>query len=185
MDEQTLLNKLKKGDQSSFKELFDNYHAYIFNVCYRFVGDIHEAEDATQDVFIKIYRSIRKFRGDSSLSSWIYRIAVNTCLNLQRRKKFNYYVSLDFLMADKSSDQPFDVDNIPDVQLERAEKERIVQEAIRSLPARQQTAIILQRYEELSYEEIAEVMQTSIPAVESLIHRAREKLSAKLISFLK
>jgi len=185
MDEQTLLNKLKDGDRASFKELFDKYQRYIFNICYRFTGNTDEAEDVTQNVFIKIFRSIRKFRGDSSLRSWIYRIAVNACLNHQRRKKLNYYISLDFLMSDKSYEQPSDDRNNPDAQIERAEEEKIVQKAVQSLPSRQKTAIILQRYEELTYREIAEVMQTTVPAVESLVHRARENLSAKLARILK
>ncbi len=185
MDESKLVENLQAEDQSAFKELFDNYKDYIFNICYRMTGNIHDAEDVTQEVFIKILRSIGNFRGDAGLSSWIYRIAVNTCLNRERRKRFTRLISLDFIMEEHSAPDPYDKSQDPYAKLEQAEKERLVQEAIQSLPARQKTAVILSRYEDLSYRQVAEVMGVSVPAVESLLHRAKNNLSKKLISMMK
>ncbi len=148
-------------------------------------GSREDAEDAAQDVFIKIYKSIDKFRGEAKLSSWIYRITVYTCLNRQRRKKLAFWISLDFLLTDETAIQPFDEESIPDTQMERSETERLIQQAIQSLPFRQKTALILQRYENLSNEQIAEVMNTSISAVESLLHRTKYNLAPKLIALMK
>jgi len=180
------MNKSKRNPQASsdvsndFRKLFDQYQHLVYNICYRMTGNREDAEDATQDVFLKIHRSISRFRGDAKLSSWIYRIAVNTCLNRERRKKLAYWVSLDFLMQEESESQPLS-EETPDHQIESSETERIVQKTIQSLPARQKTALVLHRYENLSYEDIASVMEISLPAVESLLHRAKENLTQKLI----
>jgi RNA polymerase sigma-70 factor (ECF subfamily) len=144
-----------------------------------------EAEDITQDVFIKIFHGIGKFRGDAKLSSWIYRIAVNTCLKRERRKKLENWISLEFLFQEKEQLQPVSPEPTPDHEIEIAEKERIVQQAIKSLSERQKTALILHRYENLSYKEIAAVMEISLSAVESLLHRAKDNLSQKLIPLKK
>jgi RNA polymerase sigma-70 factor (ECF subfamily) len=148
-------------------------------------GNREEAEDTTQDVFIKIFHTVGKFRGEAKLSSWIYRIAVNTCLKRARRKKLENWVSLEFLFQEKEQLQPASPEEPPNQQIEIAEKEQIVQKAIQSLPERQKTALILHRYENLSYEEIAAVMEISLSAVESLLHRAKDNLAQKLIPLKK
>ncbi len=185
MDEQELITKIKHGDQNAFKQLFEQYKDYVYNICYRMSGNREEAEDTTQDVFIKIFHAIGKFRGEAKLSSWIYRVAVNTCLKKERRKKLTNLMSLEFLFQDKEIFQPVSPEDSPDQQMETSETEQIVQQAIRHLPARQKTAIILHRYEHLSYTEIASVMEISLSAVESLLHRAKENLSEKLIPLKK
>ncbi len=185
MNTKELIFKISQGDQTAFKELFEQYHHLVFNISYRMSASREEAEDIAQDVFIKIYRSIEKFRGDAKLSSWIYRITVNTCLKRQRRKKLENLISLDFLFQDKEKFQPRSPDETPDQQIENLEKEQIVQKAVQSLPERQKTALILHRYENLSYQEIATVMETSLSAVESLLYRAKENLAEKLIPLKK
>ena len=185
MNNKELLTKIKKGDPNAFKQLFEQYQHFVYNICYRMIGNREEAEDTTQDVFIKIYHSIGKFRGDAKISSWIYRIAVNTCLKIERRKKLNYWISLEFLFQDNEDNQPMSQEKMPDQQVEISETENIVQQAIHKLPVRQKTALILHRYENLSYEEISQVMETSLSAVESLLHRAKENLTEKLIPLKK
>jgi RNA polymerase sigma-70 factor (ECF subfamily) len=144
-------------------------------------GNREEAEDTTQDVFIKIFLAIRSFRGDAKLSSWIYRIAINTSLKKERRKKLIYWTSLEFLFQNEERFLSPGEAETPDQRMEKSETEQIVQQAIQQLPARQKTALILQRYEDLSYSEIAQVMQISLSATEALLHRAKENLAEKLI----
>jgi len=180
MDDNELVRNLQDGDKEAFKRLFDQYQHMVYNVCYRMTGNRQDAEDATQDVFLRIHHSIGQFRSEAKLSSWICRIAVNTCLNREQRRKLIRWVSLDFLVEDEG-ESPLYLEQAPDRQIEKLQTEHIVQEAIRALPPRQKTALILQRYENLSYQEIALVMETSVSAVESLLCRAKENLAQKLI----
>ncbi len=185
MNDKELVTKIKNGDQNALKQLFEQYQHLVYNICYRMTGNQEEAEDITQDVFIKIFHAIGKFRGEAKFSSWIYRIAVNTCLKRERRKKLESWISLEFLFQEKEQFQPESPEESPDQQIEIAEKEQIVQKAIQSIPERQKTALILFRYENLSYEEIAAIMKISLSAVEALLHRAKDNLSQKLIPLKK
>ena len=185
MDDKELVANIINKDQNAFKQLFEQYKDFVYNICYRMSGNREEAEDITQDVFIKIFHSVEKFRGDAKLSSWIYRIAVNTCLKKERSKKLNYWVSLEFMFQDKEEFQPMSGDKLPDQLVEISEAEQIVQHAIQQLPGRQRTALILHRYENLSYQEIAQIMEISLSAVESLQHRAKHNLTKKLVPLKK
>jgi len=176
-----LVQKIKNNDYTAFRTFYELYKDLTYNVCYRILNNKDDAEDATQDVFIKVFKSIKKFRGDAKLSTWLYQIAVNISLNYARRKKIVAFLSLDFLLgkeeyfSDTSSASPY-------AELEKNESEMQVQQAIDALPARQRTAVILQRYEGLSYKEITEVMKTSLSAVESLLHHAKENLADELLN---
>ena len=184
MEEFELLEKIKRHDREAFKSFYEIYKDMIYNVCYRMLNNKQDAEDATQDVFVKAFRFVYRFRGNAKLSTWLYQIAVNTSLNYIRRKKIAAWFSLDFLVGKEES--ILDNANIrPDLEMEKNESEALVQQAIQSLPPRQRTAVILQRYEGLSYKEIAEVMKTSLSAVESLLHHAKDNLTEKLIVLLK
>ena len=184
MKESDLVEKLKGDDSTALRTLYEIYKERIYNVCYRMLNNQQDAEDATQDVFIKAFRSIYQFHGNAKLSTWLYQIAVNTSLNYIRRKKITTWFSLDFLVGKEES--VLDNTNIrPDLEMEKSESEALVQQAIQSLPPRQRTAVILQRYEELSYKEIAEIMKTSLSAVESLLHHAKDNLTEKLTALLK
>ncbi|MFZ5517453.1 MAG: RNA polymerase sigma factor [Candidatus Zhuqueibacterota bacterium] len=184
MNDSKKISKVPVSNTTDFRAIFDQYQHLVYNISYRMTGNREDAEDATQDVFLRIHRSINRFRGDAKLSSWVYRIAVNTCLNRERRKKLASWVSLDFLMQEEPESQPLS-EETPDRHMEISETERLIQQAIQSLPARQKTAIVLHRYENLSYEDIAGVMEISLSAVESLLHRAKENLSQKLLSLKK
>lgn len=185
MNDDELVAKINAGDQNAFRQLFEQYQHLVFNTSYRMSGSQEEAEDITQDVFVKIFHAIINFRGDSKLSSWIYRITINTCLKRERRKKLANWISLDILFQQEDKFQPQSPDKSPDQQIEISEKEQIVQQAIASLSERQRTALILFRYENLSYREIATVMEISLSAVESLLHRAKDNLAQKLIPLKK
>lgn len=188
MLEQELITKLQAGDHFAFKELFANYCEMVFNVCFRMLGSQSEAEDITQDVFLKVYRSVRQFRGESKLSTWLYRIAINLCLNCRRRKKIEQLLSLDFMFANSEEEEHGFVDSSdkePDAILEKLETERIVLKAINSLPKQQCIALTLQYYEGLPYQEIAEIMNCSVGSVESRLHRAKQNLYKQLSSLIK
>jgi len=183
-----LIKKLQVGHHSAFKELFQTYSAMVFNVCFRMLGNQQEAEDVTQDVFFKVYKSVRQFRCESKLSTWLYRIAINFCLDYQRRKKRERLLSLDFIFENPGQEECGVVaasEDGLDAMLEKSEIERIVQNAINSLPKHQRVALTLQMYEGLPYQEIAEVMNCSVASVESRLHRAKQNLYKKLSPLIK
>lgn len=185
MQDHELLSKIANGDLTALRQLFEKYKDSIFNLCYRFTKNRQEAEDLCQDVFLKIYHSASNFRGQSHPSTWVYRITVNLCLNHNRRKNRFLWIPLE------NEEQPIPLnsshdnseENDPHDQLEKAERERIVQQAILKLPRKQCIALILQRYEGLTIKEIAEVMNCSELSVQSRLARARENLAKKLLPF--
>ncbi|MCX6173971.1 MAG: sigma-70 family RNA polymerase sigma factor [Ignavibacteriales bacterium] len=180
MEEKQIIEHLKNGDEFIYNYVYDLYARMVYSVCFRMIGNKEEAEDATQDVFLKVFHSINNFRKDSKLSTWIYQIAVNISINRLRRQKVINFLSLDFREGGK---EMADNSLSPEKTLEKSEIQQIVQEAISSLPAKQKTAIVLSRYEELSYKEISKIMALSLSSVESLLYRAKENLAKKLISY--
>lgn len=183
MEEAKIIEHLKNDDKFIYKYVYDQYVRMVFNVCLKMSGSKEEAEDAAQEVFIKVFNSINSFRADSKLSTWIYRIAVNICINRQRRKKIINFLSLDFWVEEKGELGMDSDSKTPGEQLEKSETQEIVQTAINTLPAKQKTALILSRYEEKTYKEIAKIMGVSLSSVESLLFRAKENLAKKLIRY--
>ncbi len=185
MDESLLIQHLRNGDPSAFRSLVDAYQDRVYNTIYGFVHDTDDALDLTQDVFVEFYQSFSKFRGDSSINTWIYRIAVNKALNHLRRKK---QTPFSFLFrkpgTEKSTNilaDPADSALNPSASLENTELKQQLQQAIDALPEKQRIAFILDKLEDMPYKEIASVMQTSLSAVESLIHRAKLNLQKNLL----
>ena len=181
MNDNELSQRIAAGDMDALRELFERYKDLVYSISLRISKSPEEAEDLAQDVFIRIRDSISTFRGEAKLSSWIYRVTVNMCLKRERRKRVERLVSLELLAGDAEDLVPSSADDAPDRRLERAETRRIVREAIRKLPVRQRIALVLQRYEDLSHREIADAMKSSVSAVESLIHRAKENLAQRLL----
>jgi len=147
-----------------------------------------EAEDLTQEVFLKAFQSLDQLRGESKVSTWLYRIALNRCLNHLRRKRRERWLSLDFLFPTDEGDstaQPAATEDNPREALQQRELETGVQAAIRSLPDAQRAALVLHVYERLSYAEIAVVMRCSVASVESRLHRAKQNLARRLASLWK
>lgn len=184
IDEKRLLERIKSGDEAAFKEFFDVHHKAVFNLSFRLLCNLQEAEDITQEVFFKAYLTMNKFRGESKVSTWLYRIAVNLSLNNQRRKKFKHILSLDFF-SEKGDPQDRDPGKGPMEQLKEAEEKLLVDKAVDSLPKNQRVAVILNHYEELSYGEISGIMGLSVSSVRSLLYRAKQRLQKKLVSSLK
>ncbi|MBC8184094.1 RNA polymerase sigma factor [candidate division KSB1 bacterium] len=184
MQEKELLEKITSGDVHAFKLLFESYRDDVFNLCYRFANNREDAEDLCQEVFFKIYNSAATFKHKSKLSTWIYRITVNLCLNFKRKHhKFNW-LFLDDRQEEKSNVSEYlsiPIADQPDSFVEKKEREQIVQDAINSLPKNQRVALILQRYEELSVQEIADILGASALSVQSRLARAKENLCKKIL----
>lgn len=184
-----LMLKFKTGDNSSFEAILDKYHSPLINFFYRFVGDKIEAEDLAQEAFLRIYRYRHNYKPKAKLSTWIYCIAKNIALNELRRRATHRAASLEETIDAEDSEIKIQfadtTQNLPSQELEKKELENIIKKAIDSLPIHQKTAIILRRFEEFSYEEIAQIMKCSISAVKSLLNRAKENLKEKLKPYLK
>ncbi len=183
-----LLLAFQKGDTASFETLMRKYYARILNFIYRFVNDRELAEDLTQEVFVRIYKSAASYHPRSKFQTWAFTIAKNTALNeLRRPQKKDLSLEQSF---GEEADQPkihieAQAASSPDHNLLQQEKTVLIQKAIEELPENQRLAIILQRYEEFSYEQIAQTMNCSVKAVKSLLNRAKENLKEKLESLLK
>lgn len=169
-----LIDQVAQGDERAFEQLVHKYQSMVFSTIYRYIGNPDDVEDLAQEVFVKIWHNIKKFKMRSKLSTWIYRITVNHCLTYRKRQK-KIPVSLDALTEKGST--PDSLVTEPDH--ETAHKIEQVKKAVRELPPRQRMALVLSQYEEKTYKEIAEIMDISVASVESLIFRARTALRKK------
>lgn len=190
MADAQLIEKLKLGVHRAFMELVDNYKQKVINLSYAYLHDLNEAEDIAQDVFIEVLESIGKFRGDSSVSTWLYRVTVNKSLNRlkrMRRKKllFGFLTNENIESGPNQHPEPIASESSnPDFYLKINEDRNALHTAIDKLPANQKTAFLLSKYERLSYKEIASVMNTSLPSVESLLFRAKSNLRKHLMNYI-
>lgn len=177
-----LMLSFQKGDKASFESLMRKYYPRVLNFVFRFLGERALAEDITQEVFIKCYQSAARYNPQAKFHTWLYTIAKNLSLNALRNNKHIAF-SLDetFDEGEDPKTQLADPEVIhPAQKMIGEERARIVREAVDGLPAAQKMAVILLRYENFSYEEIAKTMETSVPAVKSLLSRAKEALKIKL-----
>lgn len=186
-DDLKLLDGLKSGDRDAYRILVEKYHVKVIRTCTGFVHSAADAEDIAQEVFIEVFRSVDRFRGDSSISTWIYRIAVNKSLNFlrssARRKVFSFLTGYDGNDSEGSIREPASQESSPDEPLIRSDQARMLDKALAKLPEKQRTAFVLNKYEDLAYKEISEIMDISIGSVESLIFRAKQNLQKRLYDF--
>jgi RNA polymerase sigma-70 factor, ECF subfamily len=183
-EEALLVEGLRAFENSAYEALVDRYSQPVYGLVYRLVSDPADTPDVVQDVFIKVFRSIKSFRGQSSLKTWIYRIAINEAHNQRRwfgRKRSHEVGIEDEQASGMSLHQTLeDTGRSPfQVTLDRETREQI-EEALRSLRPVYRTAVILRDIEEFSYEEIAEILQINIGTVKSRILRGREALRSAL-----
>jgi RNA polymerase sigma-70 factor, ECF subfamily len=183
LDTRAILDGLKAGDPDAFRAVVEAYQAKVLSTCFRFLHNREDAEDAAQDVFVEVHRSRSAFREEAELSTWIYRIAVTKSLDVLRRakrkKRFDA-VRGALGLAVEVNDVAAPRDQGPDRALELEERSRLLREAVAALPENQRVAVTLARYEGLTNKDIAGVLETSIPAVDSLIHRAHKNLRKSL-----
>lgn len=185
MNEVEMIEELKRGNESVFRELVDNHRQMVVNTCFGLLHNTDDAEDVAQEVFIEVFRSVDKFRADAKISTWLYRIAVNRSLNFIRdNRKRKWFQSFDEIVESKIdalSRLSADHSDTPEYDLEKSQRALLLHEAIDALPENQRIAFTLNKYEDLAYKEIAEVMELSVSSVESLIHRAKKNLQKKLV----
>ncbi len=177
---------MKTGNPEAFREMVDHFRDRVYNTALSLLQNHEDAQDVSQEVFVEIYQSISNFRGDSKLSTWVYRITVQKSLehirSSRRKKRSGILLSLfgreDMVAVSASS--PF---YHPGVKLENKERAAVLFEAISRLPENQRTAFTLHKVESLSYAEIAEILQQSLSSVESLMFRAKQNLKRLLTSW--
>jgi len=188
MSENQLIQRIAAGNHLAFKTLVDRYQALVISTCYNLLGNGQDAEDVAQEVFIKVYQEAKGFRSESKISTWLYRIAVNLSLNWHRKQKWDRFLDIFafWKQQEEGSAYPLEAEakTRPDRVMESEERKKILNMALDTLPERQRVAITLHKYQGLSYQEIAEVLGTSLAAVESLIHRAKLNLQKKLLPLI-
>lgn len=187
MDDLEIIKRIKKGDKESFREIINKYKKVVYNHSRSFLRDAQEAEDTAQEIFINIYNNLKKFRGDSKLSTWIYRITVNMCKNkLKQLKRMRSQVSDEAFENENGELEPRIVnikekeEKEPDNMFASENLRAAIMSRVDDLTEEQKTVIMLRDVDGLSYEEVGQVMKLSVSAVKSKLFRARENLREKL-----
>ncbi len=173
-----LIKKAAKGDPSAFEELMLQHQTQVYNLCYRMTGNAEDAEDMTQETFLKAWKYLEGFHMDSAFSTWLYRLASNSCLDLLRSKKRKPTISL--VQEDEDGEEmvfdPVDPSDQPDELLLKKEERQILQQALASLEDQQRAILTLRVVNDMSYEEISRILQIKEGTVKSRLARAREHL---------
>lgn len=187
LDETDLIERLKKGDDVAFRSIVETRKDLVYNTALGLLQSAEDAEDVAQEVFIKVYESIHQFKGESAFSTWLYRIAVTKSLELirsrKRKKRFAFITGLLGENNELRHDPPEFLH--PGVQLDNKERSTVLFKSIAKLPENQRIAFSLHKVEGIPYQEIAEIMNLSVSAIESLIHRAKANLRKDLEIFYK
>lgn len=182
MNQTELVEQLQRGDEAAFKELVDDYQVMVYNTALGIVQNEDDADDITQEVFIQVFRSVSSFKGDSKFSTWLYRIAIGKALDHEKKKKrkkrFGFVQSL-FGGHEEVDIQLAEFDH-PGVKMENKERANELFNALKQIPDKQRTAFTLHKLEGQSYQEVAEIMNTTLYAVESLMGRAKANLRKEL-----
>lgn len=176
-----LMLHVAQGDQAAFKMLVQKYQTGVTNLAYRLLLDRAVAEELAQDVFLRVFRAAPRYKPTAKFSTWLYRIATNVVLNEVKSARRSRTVALDDIQhAHGLADTLTTGVPGPEEQLQRKEMAALVERALQSLPARQRTAVVLHRFEELSYRDIAGAMDCTVEAVEALLGRAKSALREAL-----
>ena len=184
--DQQLVSRVQQGDKRAFDLLVLKYQYRVHAIVGRFIRDSYEVEDVTQEAFLKAYRALPRFRGDSQFYTWLFRIAVNTSKNYlvaRSRRPPSSDVNLDDAEFYAGSEQLKDL-GTPENQLFRDELEAVINKAIEELPEDLRTAVTLREYEGLSYEDIAGVMDCPVGTVRSRIFRGRESIDTRVLELM-
>jgi len=182
-DDQKLVRQICEGDIPSFRELVERHKKKVYYLAYDMTGDHHDAEDISQEVFIKVFRFIKNFRQDAKLSSWLYQVTVNTCIDAQRKKTAKPQVSMEGAKIESM----FHAASRKDTGLSEPERKAVsglLQDRIRrmlsSVSPRERSVFVMRYYNELKIGEIAEILNVSVNTIKSLLARAKKKLKKKL-----
>jgi RNA polymerase sigma-70 factor (ECF subfamily) len=194
-EEVSVVTELKAGSEEAYAWLISQFHQPVYSLVYRILNDSADAADTTQEVFLKVFRGIHRFNGESSLKTWIYRIAVHEASNHRRwwfRHKSRELTMEPLDSGDSRDDHApalkdtlVDVSDSPDESIAHEELRARVEQELQQVPEPYRTTVILRDIEELSYEEVADVMQTSLGTVKSRLMRGREALRKRLEPFIR
>lgn len=183
--ESVLIEQLKKGDETAFKTIVEQWQNMVYNTILGIVQNEADAEDLTQDVFIKVFENISSFKGESKFSTWLYRIATTKALDFlrskKRKKRFGFIKSL--IAPGQEEESGLADFHHPGIKMDNKERATALFKAISKLPENQKAAFTLHKLEGLSYQEISEVLHSSVSAVESLMSRAKANLRKELEKF--
>jgi len=185
LNQSDLIIQLQSGDQSAFKQLVDDFGDMVYNTALGIVQDEADADDITQEVFVQVYQSVSSFKGESKLSTWLYRITINRALDHEKRKKrgkrFAFVKALLGMPGEEDLHPP--VFEHPGILMERKENAAVLMRALKKIPDNQRIAFTLHKLEGQSYQAIAEIMGTTLYAVESLMTRAKANLRKALKNY--
>lgn len=180
--EARLVKLARKGEQTAFSELVELYKDKIFHLAYRMLSNRHEAEDIVQETFLRVYKNFDRYDDKQKFSTWIYRIATNLCIDRLRKRKPNYY--LDAGMNDQEGMDGYSLipgdDRTPETEYLLSETQQTIHKAIEGLPAKYKSVIILRYLQEMSLQEISDVLEMPVTTVKTRVHRGREFLRKKL-----
>jgi len=173
--DEELVRQYQSGNESAFNELVLRYQEKIYWVARRFSSSHDNADDITQEVFVKMYESLKEFRGDSSLYTWLYRITVNVSLNFLRRQKVR-----EFFRIDEMLDIEAEESGSPDSIVEQREQQSLIEQAVAALPEKQKAVFVMRYYEEMPYEEISKILKTSVGGLKANYFHAVRKIGEYL-----
>lgn len=172
----------RKGDQRAFAELVELYKDKIYHLAYRMLNNRHEAEDVVQDTFLRVYKNLERYDENQKFSTWIYRIGTNLCIDRLRKRKPTY--SLDAEMNDQEGIDGYAMipseDRTPETEYMLSETQQMIRQAIDTLPAKYKTVMILRYLQDLSLQEISDVLDMPVTTIKTRVHRGREFLRKKL-----
>lgn len=183
--EKLLVKKSQSGDVESFELLISSYDKRAYNIAYRIMGNEEDAKDMAQEALLRVFRSIKDFKGQSSFSTWLYRIVTNVCLDELRKRKNEKYISMDSSIQTEEGELHLELcsdKETPEIAYERTEQMELIKNAIRNLSEEYRSVIVLRDIQGFSYEEISNMLDCSLGTVKSRINRARNMLRDKLKS---
>lgn len=177
-----LLERTRQGDRDAFETLFRKYHSYVYNISIGMLGNGDDAADITQETFLRIHRGLPQFRGAASFSTWLYRVAVNLCISELRRRSRSRLQYLDDLALPMETEE--DHRPSPAEAAQSAEERRMVRRILSTLPPDYRAIMVLRHFQQLAYEEIAEVLQLSLSQVKTRLFRARKMFKDRYQTFV-
>lgn len=172
-DDRASIEACRRGEREAFDRLVERYQRDVYRICYRYVNDHHDASDMAQEVFLRAYKALDRFRGDSAFSTWLYRIAVNTCLNFKAARKPQAEELPETLPAAGEGVL---------ARMESAERAREVRAALVQLPEKQRATLILKMYHEMSHEEVAQALGSTVGTVKANLFHALRNLRRHLVA---
>lgn len=189
MDEKELIEKAKAQDRAAFSELVKRHQEKMLHAAYSFLGNREDASDAAQEMFVKAYHSLPGFKGNSSFSTWLYRILANQCKDFLRKKNVRKNLSVSLRRDEEDTNAVLPEEKIPSAQLdaleqlESREMGSLIQEAVGTLPFQQKSVFTLRYMEGLSLQEIADSLELSEGAVKAHLWQASQKMQKRLVAF--